>query len=300
MDHVSTYNLLIVEDEEPIRNKMRANVAWEKHGIGAVYEAVDGSKALEVLEAHPIDIVVTDIEMPNLGGIELVEQLKELSPETRIVVISGYAEFEYAQALLKLGVEDYILKPFRSSKLSSVVEKVCKKIEEAKRERNRVEVLRDQVNQNKAILREKFFADVIMRRPNLDISATAEYIDLSVFARCPVTVAVVELGRPPYLELAPLEEAVYMQSLDVELSLKSAVADMRLDAHGLNHRPDQLVVIAAGSTHEGTYPFEALFQRIPEQYRDQVTIGVGGRYQATPEKSACLVENQAAALRESA
>ncbi|MFP4483609.1 MAG: response regulator [Spirochaetaceae bacterium] len=271
------YSLLIVEDEEPIRNKMRANVAWEKHGIGAVYEAGDGSEALELLNSKPIDIVVTDIQMPNTGGIALVEHLKERRPETRVVVISGYAEFEYAQALLKLGVEDYILKPFRSSKLLSVVEGVCAKINEDKRESDRLERLREQVNQNRAVLRDKLFADVIMRRPNLDVVATAEYLDLSSFARGPVTVAVVELGRTPYEEIASLQEAVYMQSLDVELSLKGAVVELGMEAHVLNHRPDQLVVVVAGPLEQGNQLFEALFQRVPDQYRSEITIGVGGQ-----------------------
>lgn len=112
--------LLVAEDEKYLREKVTQNVDWESHDF-IVYEAADGKEALSIIEREPIDILVTDIRMPRLDGIELTRRAKELRDSIRVIVISGYAEFELAQASIRLGVDDYILKPFRSQRLLEVV-----------------------------------------------------------------------------------------------------------------------------------------------------------------------------------
>ncbi len=126
-------NLLIAEDEKSLRDKVAGNVDWE--GLGyRLFVAKDGEEALEIIEREPIDILVTDIRMPGMDGLELTERAKCINDQIKVIIISGHAEFELAQSSIRLGVEDYLLKPFRTQRLLDVVEKTRAKIA-AERER---------------------------------------------------------------------------------------------------------------------------------------------------------------------
>lgn len=122
------YKILIAEDEKPLGEKMTKNIDWAAHGY-AVLLASDGEEALEILRTKPIDILVTDIRMPGMDGLELTERAKSMNENLKVIVISGHAEFELAQTSIRLGVEDYLLKPFRSERLFEVVQKAKEKIE---------------------------------------------------------------------------------------------------------------------------------------------------------------------------
>lgn len=130
-------NLLIAEDEKFLRDKVSKNVDWEGRGY-KTFVASDGEEALEIIKREQIDILVTDIRMPGMDGLELTSEAKALNEDLKIIVISGHAEFELAQASIRLGVEDYLLKPFRTERLFEVVEKAREKLE-AERQRRREE-----------------------------------------------------------------------------------------------------------------------------------------------------------------
>lgn len=136
-------NLLIAEDEKYLREKVTKNVDWEGRGY-RVFVASDGEEALEIIRTRPIDILVTDIRMPGMDGLELTGEAKAINPELKIIVISGHAEFELAQASIRLGVEDYLLKPFRTKRLLEVVEKARGKLEK-ERERRRLAQQQEQM-----------------------------------------------------------------------------------------------------------------------------------------------------------
>lgn len=114
------FKLLLVDDEKPIRHKLINNTDWEKSGY-QVYAAANGEAALALIKEKEINILVTDIQMPKLSGMNLIEKAKKIRPQLKIIIISGYAEFEYAQQSIRFGVNDYLLKPFRSQKLLEVV-----------------------------------------------------------------------------------------------------------------------------------------------------------------------------------
>lgn len=120
--------LLIAEDEKYLREKVTKNIDWAAHGYH-VFVACDGEEALEIIRTEQIDILVTDIRMPGMDGIELTERAMGINSDLKVIVISGHAEFELAQASIRLGVEDYILKPFRSERLLDVVQNTRAKLE---------------------------------------------------------------------------------------------------------------------------------------------------------------------------
>ncbi len=125
-------NILIVDDEPKIRKGLRHVVDWWEHGIKIVGSAANGSEALEIIKNpdNKVDIVITDIEMPIMDGIQLSKEIKNSFPGIKIIILSGYDNFEYAKNAMKYGVTDYLLKPVDEDELLNTVLKMRKQIED--------------------------------------------------------------------------------------------------------------------------------------------------------------------------
>ncbi|WNQ13948.1 response regulator [Paenibacillus aurantius] len=106
-----TLNLLIVEDEIRLRNALVHNIPWEEHGIEIVGQAGNGREALTLIDRRRPDILLLDLQMPEMDGLSLAKRLRETDPLLQIIVLSGHDDFEYAQKALELGVMKYLLKP---------------------------------------------------------------------------------------------------------------------------------------------------------------------------------------------
>ena len=144
--------LLIVDDEKYIRSSLKSGYDWYSLGFDEVFEAAKVVEALGIINNNTIEVIITDIKMPKLSGIDLIKKISLTSPDSKIIVISGYDYFEYAQIALKYGVVDYLLKPAR---IEDVVEAVKKAI--------------DMVSQKlpekyKNVLRKDFLCNLIFRR----------------------------------------------------------------------------------------------------------------------------------------
>lgn len=113
--------VMLVEDEEFILQGIRCIIDWEEISMTVVSMAHNGREALEMFRKEPADIVVTDVEMPLMNGLELLEEIRKIDPRTRCIILSGYDEFEYARTALKLDVEEYILKPVNEEQLKEAL-----------------------------------------------------------------------------------------------------------------------------------------------------------------------------------
>lgn len=120
--------VILVDDEYLIRNLIRIRIDWEKNGLEIIGEANGAEEAMELLDLYRPDIVFTDICMSNIDGIEFSRMAFEKHPDLKIVIITGYDEFEYARESIKLGISDYILKPIRAQELLKTIEKLKKTI----------------------------------------------------------------------------------------------------------------------------------------------------------------------------
>ncbi|MEW9502203.1 response regulator [Jeotgalibacillus marinus] len=139
------YKVLLVDDEPLIIEGMKALIPWEDYGLEIAGEAYDGSHALQLLQENTFDIMITDIKMPKMTGLELIFHCKELNKDTKYIVLSGFQEFEYIKKGLKLGIENYLLKPVNEEELINTIENVIeKKKKDTREDRNRASyVLRD-------------------------------------------------------------------------------------------------------------------------------------------------------------
>lgn len=122
--------LLIVDDEPIIRNGIRKLVDFDSLGIDEVFEAPDGEKAFTLFQKHLPEIILADINMPRMNGLEFSSRIKELRKSTKIALITGYDYFDYAQKALKIGVEDYVLKPVSKEDIHQLLVKLVREVKE--------------------------------------------------------------------------------------------------------------------------------------------------------------------------
>lgn len=123
------WKVVIADDEERICQLIKALVEWERIGLELVGTARNGLEAIELVSSVHPDILITDIRMPGCDGLELIGKVKESHSDLEIVIISGYAHFNYAQTAIKYGVGEYLLKPIDKAELNATLEKMCRHIE---------------------------------------------------------------------------------------------------------------------------------------------------------------------------
>ncbi|MGL5259374.1 MAG: response regulator transcription factor [Lachnospiraceae bacterium] len=125
------YNLLIVEDENLVRRGIKTLVDYKTLGINEIFEAENGKIALELFEKETIHLIFADINMPKMNGLDFSKKVKELDPTVKIALITGYDYFEYALTALKIGIDDYILKPISKDDVTELLIKLIEKRKEA-------------------------------------------------------------------------------------------------------------------------------------------------------------------------
>jgi two-component system response regulator YesN len=143
------YKLLVVDDEDIIRDGIANVVPWDSCNIVIAGEASNGVEALEKVEEIMPDIVITDINMNCMDGLELAYELKQRHPHIKVIILSGYDEFEYAKKALQLKVFSYLLKPISPSELIKVVEDTILEIQADEKLKARVLELESELRHNK-------------------------------------------------------------------------------------------------------------------------------------------------------
>lgn len=165
--------LLIAEDELWLRKRLVSTIDWSSYGISEVYEAEDGEEALKIaLEKEP-DIMITDIRMPQLSGIDLMKVLNENSIYPRTVVVSGYDDFEYAQGALRMGAVNYLLKPVEEDELLDTIKHCVKELES---ERQKNTTFQEQSTTSEMLM-EHIYEELIFETPDKRIEELLEKLN---------------------------------------------------------------------------------------------------------------------------
>lgn len=134
------YNLLIVDDEPVIRRGIKSLAILSEIGINKIFEAGNAETCLEITDKEQIDIIMLDINMPNTDGLTLAKMLKEKNKNFAIIMVTGYDYFEYMQTAIRLGVDDYLLKPVNKTDIELVLKRMIDKIEQIRLENRLLEL----------------------------------------------------------------------------------------------------------------------------------------------------------------
>ena len=122
------FNVLIADDEEQAILGLEAGIDWDALNLNNLYKCHSKDSAVSILKVNPVDIIIADIEMPNGSGLELIKWVRENKPNIHTALYSGHAEFVYAQEALRLGVDDYLLKPIPYEEITAVLRRIEDKI----------------------------------------------------------------------------------------------------------------------------------------------------------------------------
>ncbi|SHI87537.1 two-component system, response regulator YesN [Geosporobacter subterraneus DSM 17957] len=155
------FRVMIVDDEHIIRKGLINFIDWEALDCMVLCEADNGILAKELLESKKPDIVIADIKMPGLDGIKLAQYIHENNPLTKIILLTGYSDFEYAKSAIKYNVVDFILKPSNTEQLIEAIHKAKTLIQEEQMKAHRVLDLENRIKENLVEMHEKFFQDLI-------------------------------------------------------------------------------------------------------------------------------------------
>lgn len=153
--------VFLVEDETVIREGLRDKIPWEQYGFSLVGEASDGEMALPMIRKLKPDVLLTDIKMPFMDGLSLSEIVKDEFPKIRVIIISGYDDFEYARQAIAAGVDQYLLKPITRATLRTVLLDLKEKIEQESEQQDYRTQYRDEMQEFEQFSLRRFFERIL-------------------------------------------------------------------------------------------------------------------------------------------
>ncbi len=155
------FKVLIIDDEPIIRKGLRNIINWRNYDCEVCGEASDGHDGTELVNKFLPDIIITDIRMPEVDGLAMIRRIRDKVPECKIIILTGYRDFEYVQEAIKLGAFDFILKPSKVGELTTVIGRAVKELKAYEQRLEEMSKLKSHFEQNIPILKEKLFYDII-------------------------------------------------------------------------------------------------------------------------------------------
>lgn len=156
-----TLKLLIVDDDAIIRKGLGKSIPWQQNGLEIVGTAPDGEKAWQIIQENKVDIVISDIRMPFLDGLELTELIQKNYPDIRTILLTGYEDFSYAKKAIKLHAYDYLLKPVDKSQLLETVKKAANDI----KRKSQINV---RLQESLPLLQKKFYENIVKGKLHIE------------------------------------------------------------------------------------------------------------------------------------
>lgn len=155
-------NVLLVDDEFIVRQGLKAMINWDDYKMNVLLEANNGKDALALLEEHQIDVIVTDIRMPLMDGIELTRKAKESYPDMKVMLLTCYDDFEYVQEAVALGASGYLLKTdLEGGSLEKQLQKIAKEFQQEREMRESYQRLEMKARESAALMKEKQIKSIL-------------------------------------------------------------------------------------------------------------------------------------------
>ena len=183
--HMEAIKVFLVEDESIVREGLRDMIQWEQYGMTFAGEAPDGEVALPMLRRIRPDILITDIKMPFMDGLALSRLVNRELPDTRIIILSGYDDFEYAQQAIELHVDQYLLKPITRANMIKALEQTRKRIEEEQNQKEYLQTFTREARKYEDYSRRAFFEKLVSGVLRVqEIYEEAEKLEIELDAEC--------------------------------------------------------------------------------------------------------------------
>lgn len=273
---IQLYKVMIVDDEPIVREGIKNRIQWADHGFECVGVSENGRDALEAVSLLRPDVVLTDIYMPFMDGLELSRHISKQYPLTKIIILTGYDDFEYAQQAVKIQVTDFILKPVTSAELREILDKLKAQMDEERGHRDHLNRLKQQLNESFPLLKERFLERLASSALNeWEINSKIAYFDIPLNG--PLFVAI----ATDMDEIRPEEQgtdnelyAFAIYNIIQEIMEKEAASAV------FRYQGNKVITILSGSEEEEIYSHA---QELAEQIRTTVksylkftvTVGVG-------------------------
>lgn len=158
---MSLYSVLLVDDEEDVIQVIMKKIDWEAIGFKVAGHASNGIEALEMAEELQVDVVMSDIKMPYMDGLTLCKELKHLYNNIKVIIFSGFDEFEYAREAIKIEAEEYILKPVNSTELTEVFQRIKNNLDKERDEKQNIAKLKNYYAESLPVLQDNFLFALI-------------------------------------------------------------------------------------------------------------------------------------------
>lgn len=261
--------VFLVEDEYIVREGIKNNIDWEKNGYDFCGEASDGELAFPMISEKRPDIVITDIRMPFMDGIELSRMIKEEYPEIKIIILSGHEEFEYAKAAIQIGVEEYLLKPINGDELLQVVNRVAQKIKEEKDSRETLQ--EGEGDENFEYAKRQLLSSLIDDNASLsDAMEQGKKIHLNLMAQC-YNIMMLKLQRKNK------EQGFSQRILELYKTMEEILEEQNGQSIVFDRAPEGKVILFMGSGEEeirqNMDAFASRFREILPEYEDVTYFG---------------------------
>ncbi|MGB5059532.1 MAG: response regulator, partial [Candidatus Promineifilaceae bacterium] len=153
--------ILIVDDMPVIRSALVSILSEQTRDHGAIWEAANGEEAVQLARIHKPDIILMDIKMPGVTGLQATAVIRREQPDAKIIILTAYNEFAYVQKALKLGARDYLLKPVRPNKLLELLAEIYQEIEQERRDLRTVEIVKDSLQKTLPVIETNLVENLI-------------------------------------------------------------------------------------------------------------------------------------------
>lgn len=153
------YRILLVDDEALIREAVSENVKWEKYGYELAGSCENGKEVLEFIKKTPVDVVLTDICMPYMDGMQLSQKLSEEYPSVKIIILSGYDDFEYAKQAIRYGVKEYLLKPITAEEMGDVLITLKEELDKERKVEQKIKELKSAYRKGQKLI----YSDILLQ-----------------------------------------------------------------------------------------------------------------------------------------
>lgn len=281
------YKVIIVDDEAVVRIGLKNTIEWREHGFELVGDYANGREAWEAVERHKPELVISDISMPFMDGLELAGLIAAQYPYIKTIILTGFDEFEYAQQAIRLKVSDFILKPITAREIRQLLDRVKAEMDEERKHREDLGRLKNQLTQSLPLLRERFLERLVAVGLGSDEIAE-RFAAFGMAPLAPLQMAmVVDVDDFGDRELPSYEhDAEFLRFAAFDIFKETLESD---DVLVFRTREERMVAIVSGEENESLL-YERVYS-LAEQTRHHiekylkftVTIGIG-RSCASPER----------------